>query len=91
LFTHILSDPAAIIAQSDTISVLASQLLPRDIFIQITFVPLPDSTPDGNYEVSIGAYQESDDMRLPVIDKTQQERGTRLFLVGSGFRVIQSR
>jgi hypothetical protein len=91
LFTHILSDPAAIIAQSDTISVLASQLLPRDIFIQITFVPLPDSTPDGNYEVSIGAYQESDDMRLPVIDKTQQERGTRLFLAGSGFSVIQSR
>lgn len=89
LFTHIMSDPAAVMAQSDIISVLASHLHPRDVFIQITFVELPDSTPAGDYEVSIGAYQESDDKRLPVL-VNDQERGTRLFLVANGFTVSQS-
>ncbi|MBZ0301429.1 MAG: glycosyltransferase family 39 protein [Anaerolineae bacterium] len=89
LFTHILSDPAAIISQTDTLSVLASHLHRRDIFIQITFVPLPPSTPDGNYMISIGAYQQSDDQRLGVLSDGQ-ERGTRLFLVDHGITVTAS-
>jgi hypothetical protein len=89
LFTHISSDPATVTAQSDIISVLVSHLHPRDIFIQITFVELPTSTPTDNYEVSIGAYQASDDMRLPVLDN-EQPRGTRLFLANNGFTVLQS-
>ncbi len=88
LFTHILSDPAAIISQTDIISVLASHLHRRDVFIQITFVPLPNSTPDGEYQVSVGVYQASDNLRLAALD-AGRERGTRLFLVNYGFTVLQ--
>ena len=86
LFTHILSDPAAIISQTDTLSVLATQLQPRDVFIQITFVELPNSTPAGDYAISIGAYQASDHMRLAVLDG-DRERGTRLFFAGNTITV----
>jgi hypothetical protein len=86
LFTHVLSDPAAIISQTDTLSVLAAQLQPRDIFIQITFIELPASTPAGRYAISIGAYQESDNMRLAVLEGSR-ERGTRLFLAGNTITV----
>jgi hypothetical protein len=86
LFTHILSDPAAIISQRDTISVDPRQLESRDVFIQITFVRLPTSTPDGQYQVSIGAYQSSDNMRLSVFDG-DQPRGTRLFLTGQAISI----
>lgn len=79
LFTHILSDPVNIIAQTDTRSVLPSQLKARDIFIQITFVPLPLSSPPGDYGVSVGVYQDSDRMRMNVLDDGRP-RGTRLFL-----------
>ncbi len=79
LFTHILSDPAAIVAQNDTISVNVSQLQNRDVFIQITFVPLPYSIPAGIYDVSIGAFRDGDKGRLAVMDG-DQERGTRLFI-----------
>ncbi|MBZ0293381.1 MAG: glycosyltransferase family 39 protein [Anaerolineae bacterium] len=79
LFTHILSDPANIIAQTDTRSVLPGQLQERDIFIQITFVSLPLSTPPGDYAVSVGVYQDSDRMRMNVLDD-DRPRGTRLFL-----------
>jgi hypothetical protein len=86
LFTHVLSDPAAIISQTDTLSVLAAQLRPRDIFIQITFVALPASTPAGRYAISIGAYQQSDNMRLAVLEDNRT-RGTRLFLAGNSITV----
>ncbi len=81
LFTHVLSDPVAIAAQNDTISVDVSQLGPRDVFIQITFVPLPLQTLPGVYQISVGAYTEANDERLPVMDReTDQPRGNRLFL-----------
>jgi hypothetical protein len=79
LFTHILSDPAAIAAQTDTISVNVSQLQSRDIFLQLTFIPLPRSIPTGMYEVSIGAYLESTGERLDVLENGQP-RGRRLFV-----------
>lgn len=79
LFTHILPDPASIAAQNDTLSVRASALRDRDIFIQVTFVPLPASIPDGVYSLSVGAYQASTQTRLAVYDG-DQERGTRLFM-----------
>lgn len=88
LFTHVLSDPAAITAQTDTISVLASRLRQRDVFIQITFVPLPRSIPAGRYTISIGAYQDSDNRRLAVL-ANGQERGTRLFLSGKTVNVTE--
>jgi Dolichyl-phosphate-mannose-protein mannosyltransferase len=80
LFTHILSDPAACCAaQNDTISVDVSELESRDVFIQLTFVPLPPTIPDGMYSVSVGAYLASNGTRMGVMDG-DRERGTRLFL-----------
>lgn len=88
LFTHILSDPANITAQTDTISLRPGDLQPRDVFIQITFVRLPYSTPPGEYAFSIGAYQDSDDMRM-VILVDDQPRGTRIFLPLNRIEVVQ--
>ena len=79
LFTHVLSDPSAIAAQNDTISVDVSQLQDRDVFIQITFVPLPYTIPEGTYSISIGAYRADNGVRMGVLDNGQP-RGTRLFL-----------
>jgi hypothetical protein len=79
IFTHILSDPAAIVAQTDTISVSPGELQDRDVFIQVMFVPLPPSLPDGMYNISTGAYRDTNDIRLAVLDG-EQLRGTRLFL-----------
>ncbi len=79
LFTHVLSDPAVIVAQNDIISVDVRQLQTRDVFIQITYVPLPYSIPTGTYDVSIGAFRDGDKGRLAVMDG-DQERGTRLFI-----------
>lgn len=79
LFTHVLADPAAIAAQTDTISVDVRQLQPRDVFIQITFVPLPFSIPEGVYSLSVGAYKSTTNERLHVLDDGQP-RGDRLFL-----------
>lgn len=81
-FTHILADPgAAPVAQTDTISVDIPSLQKRDVFIQITFIPLPASLPNGDYRVSVGVYQKSDNTRMPVLDG-DQPRGDRLFLGG---------
>lgn len=79
LFTHVLFDPVSIAAQSDVLSVLPAQLQPRDIFIQVTFVRLPNVLTAGRYQVSIGAYEDNTDTRLPVFDGDEQ-RGTRVFL-----------
>ncbi|MBZ0289311.1 MAG: glycosyltransferase family 39 protein, partial [Anaerolineae bacterium] len=79
LFTHVLSDPSAIAAQNDTISVDVSQLQDRDVVIQITFVPLPFTIPEGTYSISIGAYRADNGVRMGVLDN-DQPRGTRLFL-----------
>ncbi len=79
-FTHVLADPAACCtAQNDTISVDIRQLTDRDVFIQITFVPLPVSAPVGEYDISIGAYLNITKTRMGVLVGDQQ-RGTRLFL-----------
>lgn len=79
-FTHVLADPAACCtAQNDTISVDVRQLNSRDVFVQITFVPLPFSAPAGEYDVSVGAYLGFSRTRMGVLEGDQQ-RGTRLFL-----------
>lgn len=80
LFTHILADPGARPpANTDTISVSPRRLRDRDVFIQVTYVPLPQAMPPGEYRVSIGAYQFTSDIRLDTLDDGQP-RGTRLFL-----------
>lgn len=80
LFTHVLADPgAAPAANNDTISVLPSGLRDRDVFLQVTTVRLPESLPPGLYSVSVGAYQDTNDARLHVLDGGEP-RGDRLFL-----------
>ncbi len=81
LFTHILADPAAApVAQNDTIGVQPLQQLDaRDIFIQVTFVPLPRTIPRGMYGISIGAYTSTNNQRMPVLFN-DTPRGNRLFI-----------
>ncbi len=79
LFTHILFDSETIVSQTDTISVSPSRLRNRDVFIQVTFIPLPESLPAGTYQASTGAYEENESTRLNVLD-SGQPRGTRLFI-----------
>lgn len=82
LFTHIQDDPAAApAANRDTISVVPNQLTNRDVFLETVFVPLTEPFPDGEYWVSIGAYQLLSGHRLPVFDATDDTlRGDRLFI-----------
>lgn len=80
IFVHALPNPTAVpAAQNDTLSVNASLLRDRDVFIQILHVPLPPEISPGNYMISIGAYQNTSGTRLPVYDD-DHERGDRLFL-----------
>ena len=79
IFTHVLFDAESIVAQTDTINVLPGRLQPRDVFIQITLVPLPDTLPTGTYQTSTGAYELNDEDRLDVL-QDGQPRGTRLFM-----------
>jgi hypothetical protein len=80
LFTHVLVDPTVIAAQNDTISVNLTQLDNRDIFVQITFVQLPPSIPEGTYDVSVGAYLDTSKQRMPVLGEDGSPRADRLFL-----------
>lgn len=79
LFTHILFDAQTIVSQTDTISVLPERLHNRDVFIQVTFVPLPERLPPGIYQTSTGAYEQDEDTRLNVL-YNGHPRGTRLFI-----------
>lgn len=88
IFNHILLDPATLIANRDTISADPVQLEERDVFVQVALVELPLSITDGEYLVSVGAYQSTSLVRLPVFDG-DQPRGDRVFL--DAFRVkVQS-
>jgi len=79
LFTHVLSDPVTIAANRDYISVDPHLLQERDVFIQVTYIELPETMLAGEYIVSTGAYQGTDQMRL-VVFEDEQPRGDRLFL-----------
>lgn len=80
IFTHILSDPVTTAANRDTISVDPSRLKERDVFFQITLIPLLENMLAGHYDISIGVYQDSSDTRLPVFVTEGQVRGDRIFL-----------
>jgi 4-amino-4-deoxy-L-arabinose transferase-like glycosyltransferase len=79
LFTHILRDLDEPLANADIINLNSRLLKNRDVFIQVTHIPLPESFLDGEYKVSIGAYQADSGERLVVLDEGN-ERGNRLFL-----------
>jgi len=80
LFTHLQADMGARpVAQNDSISVRPETLYPRDVFIQVTYIDLPWTLPDGNYFLSIGGYDRSTGDRLPVYDRLFV-RSTRLVI-----------
>ena len=80
LFTHILGDPGASPpANADILNLNPTGLRNRDIFIQVTYVPLAATLPAGEYVISIGAYRDTSDERLVVLHDGAV-RGTRLFL-----------
>ncbi len=76
---HILSDPVTPIGIRDVISVNPLTLRERDVFIQVTPVQLRETTLPGKYIVSVGAYRQSDQERLPAL-KDDQPHGDRIFL-----------
>src|SRR5690606_22430556 len=78
-FTHLLSDPAVIAVQADTLGVRADLLELRDVIIQSTFLQLPFTIPEGDYLLSLGAYERNRGTRLGVFDGDQL-RGDRLFV-----------
>jgi hypothetical protein len=81
LFTHILSDPSARpVAQNDVFSLLPGQLNNRDVFLQVTYVPLSELVPAGEYTVSTGAYQGGDKQRMGILDQDGHVIADRLFL-----------
>lgn len=80
VFAHVLYDPVSSpVANTDVTHVNPRFLQNRDIVVQVTTIPLPQSLPTGEYNVSIGAYQDASEARLSVLDNGQI-RGTRLFL-----------
>ncbi len=79
LFTHLLSDPAVIAVQADTLGVRPDLLRPRDVIVQATLLQLPFTIPEGEYILSIGAYEANRGTRLGVFDGDQL-RGDRLFI-----------
>jgi 4-amino-4-deoxy-L-arabinose transferase-like glycosyltransferase len=79
IFTHLLSDPAAVVAQSAALNVWPTTLHSRDVFVQVSYIALPESIPDGAYVLSTGTYRANDGRRMPVFDG-EHVRGDRLFL-----------
>lgn len=79
LKNHILADPVTPIGIRDVMSINPLMLRERDVFIQVTPVQLRENTLPGKYTVSVGAYRESDQVRLPVL-KDDQPHGDRIFL-----------
>ncbi len=70
LFTHLQADMGARpVAQNDSISVRPETLLPRDVFLQVTYIQLPWTLPGGEYFMSIGGYDGATGDRLPVYDR----------------------
>jgi len=79
LKNHILADPVTPIGIRDVISVNPLMLRERDVFIQVTPVQLRETILPGKYIVSVGAYRQSDQIRLPAL-KDDQPHGDRIFL-----------
>lgn len=80
LFTHLQADMGARpVAQNDSASVRAGTLLPRDIFLQVTYIQLPWTLPSGEYFMSVGGYDGATGERLPVYDRAFV-RSTRLVI-----------
>jgi 4-amino-4-deoxy-L-arabinose transferase-like glycosyltransferase len=82
LFAHVLDDPGASpVANTDTISIIPTQLQNRDVFMHISYIRLPQTLPEGEYIVSVGAYRRQSSERLRVLTENGTvTRGNRLIL-----------
>jgi 4-amino-4-deoxy-L-arabinose transferase-like glycosyltransferase len=80
LFAHVMRNPyTAPVLQNDVLSIDASLLANRDVFIQLIPITIPPDFPPDEYAMSIGAVSTITGTRLPIYDE-DQERGRRLFL-----------
>lgn len=79
IFHHLLSDPVTVVENRDEILVNPRQLRDRDVFIQLTQIPLSTTLTQGDYVLSIGTYQQTSAERLDVFEGTET-RGNRLLL-----------
>jgi hypothetical protein len=80
LFTHLLSDPATVVAQQDSLALTSQSLRGGDQFwVLHDQVPVPADRAGRQFLLSIGLYSRDTMQRLPVRDG-DQERGDRLFL-----------
>lgn len=86
LFVHLLDDPGAPpVANIDTISVVPSQLQNRDVFMNVSYIRLPDTLPARDYIISVGAYRRLSSERLRVVTENGSvTRGNRLILYNIG-------
>jgi uncharacterized membrane protein len=79
LFTHVLSDPVTLFANRDVISVNPDRLKERDVFIQVTQIQLPETALPIEYFISMGAYGQTIEDRLPTL-QNDVPLGDRIFL-----------
>ncbi|HVO43572.1 MAG TPA: hypothetical protein VMT34_13155, partial [Aggregatilineales bacterium] len=82
IFVHVLIDPSVPpVLQNDLLSIRPEYLADRDIFIQVTALPLSKGFAEGHYDLSVGAYHNliAGQVRLPIYDQ-MQPRGDRMFL-----------
>ena len=81
LFTHIMSDPVSMVANRDIITADPRRLQPRDLFVQITDVPLSPYSAPGEYRIELGAYRSFTGERQPVLVDGVPS-GNRIFIYG---------
>jgi 4-amino-4-deoxy-L-arabinose transferase-like glycosyltransferase len=82
LFAHLYDDlGAAPLANQDSISVVPSQLLARDVFVQVHFIQIPETMPERAYTIAIGAYRTQSRQRLGILPEPGGASiGSRLIL-----------
>ncbi len=79
VFTHLLSNPVVVVAQTDSLGVQTGTLQVRDIFIQNTLIGTPVGMSKGEYPLSVGLYFPGSGERLSAFEG-DQAMATRLFL-----------
>lgn len=80
-FTHIQDDPSARpVAQLDSVLIRPSLMAPRDVVIEVSYINLPYTLPNGRYSISVGAYEGATGRRLSAFLEDNTPRAARLYL-----------
>ncbi|MBK9123443.1 MAG: glycosyltransferase family 39 protein [Chloroflexi bacterium] len=82
VFSHLYGDlGAAPLANIDSISMRPTSLAERDVFMQVHLLRLPETLPEREYDIAVGAYRTQSSQRLQVLlEPDQRPAGTRLIL-----------